>query len=371
MSFKTASKLMLLLVSLGVVLPMVAVYIVDPYQIYHQRIIFKNAGYGTEEFYQHAGWINQVLADPAENYQALVIGPSTMSNYTSSMINSALSWGKTLNLSYHGGFPKMSAATASYALSKNRNIKHILWDIHLYYASNDPNYVGDTDFPYYLYNNKLMDDYPYLFNATNVLTAFRFMRGDYGGFGRDIEHNGPFYEDLVAAKRFDIFRSVDYRRTVMQPTIYHHAFSPLDASSIAALNYPSIDQNLLQIIMPLCNSNTDITLIFSPYTRFFYVSSADEHYIYSLIYMRRYVIGKVSSCQNIKVFSYDNEDSITADLNHYADNFHFDLDINHYILSSFAEQRNRLTPANIDEYEKTFMQKLNEYPDLFASQLDH
>jgi len=369
MSFKRASLLLLAVIITGTLLPALAVFIVDPYQIYHKRIVSRDAGYGPEEFYTHAGWINQLLTDPDQHFSALVIGPSTMSNYTSDMIDDILHWGKTLNLSYHGGVPRMSGVTASYALGKSASIKHILWDIHLYYANEPANFTGGADFPFYLYNNNLFDDWPYIFNGTNVQTAWQFARGDYGAFEYDLAHSGPFYEGLRAAGRFEVYKSQDYRKTVMLPAIHHLSFSPMEPEEIQQIKYPSININLLKVIMPLCNKDTEIDLIFSPYTRYFYSSIADIRYVYTMVYMRRYVVERTTECKNIHVFAFDNDDDITANLDHYADNFHFDTGINRLILSSIANQDHLLTPANIEQYEKNFLEKLSAYPDEFTRSL--
>ena len=163
---KAAALLILALLTTCSLGPALLVYIVDPYQIYHKSL-FKEVKYNTNQSYVHAGWINQLLSDPAQNYQGIVIGSSTMANYTQSLINQYLHWGNTLNLSLNGGSPKMQHMTAHYALERAPNLKHILWDIHAYYAFDPDPRMDDNPtfhFPYHLYTDTISDEENYLFN---------------------------------------------------------------------------------------------------------------------------------------------------------------------------------------------------------------
>ena len=349
--------------------PALFVYIVDPFQIYHKSF-FKEAKYSTEQSYQHAGWINQLLADPENNYQAIVIGPSTMANYTQTLINKHLAWGNTMNLSVNGSTPSMQHSIAQYALKKNPRIKHILWDVHAFYAFDAGVLDNKTQlqFPHYLYNEKIWDDKPYLFNVTNIQTGIDFLRGDFSKFSANIEDNGPFYESLHIQDRFNINASQDNRKNALLPQLVDlDRTMPNDPN--LKTNFSSIDVYMLDVLLPLCNSDSDIKIIFSPTERFNYATTADIHYLYRQLFMRRYVVNKTEHCKNIRVFAFDNIDWIVNDLRNFADNYHYQIGINDYIMESIVKNENQLTTGNINEYETTFIRNINGYKKIFLSEL--
>ena len=371
MRHKQATIFSLVLVLTFFVLgPALFVFVVDPFQVYHSSF-FKEARYSKEQVYQHAGWINRLLADPEKNYQGIVIGPSTMANYTQSLINDHVRWGNTLNLSVNGSTPQMQYATAKYALEKNPHVKHILWDVHFLYVF-DP---GDEErsnlkFPYYLYNSNVFDDYPYIFNTTNVDSGLKFLANDFSQFAEGIEDNGPFYKSLLAANEYNINGSLENRKNVLLPQIVDIDRKVPDKDFYLKQKFPSIDLYMLNVLLPLCNTDTDINITFSPTTRHLYATLGYADFLYKQILMRRYVMEHTQSCRNIRVFAFDNIDWITGNLSNYADNFHYAININNYIVESIAKNENRLTPENIDQYEARFISNLNNYKKVFLENLD-
>lgn len=371
MKFRSASLLVMAIAcSMFVLAPAVLVYVVDPFRIYHKSY-FAKAGYSGEQSWQIAGWINTVLSDPAQIWDGLVIGSSVASDYSSTLVNQYLHWGNTMNLSVHGSSPVMQATIARYALHKRPQIRHILWDIHFQYVK-ELDYLRlnpANPFPYYLYNDSPLDDREYFFNVTNVSSSLKFLMGNFDGFMFDIAHNGPLYEGLLAAGRFEANGSLKNMQDVLQPQIHTEELTIPDVQSLRKFAYPSIDRDLLEIVLPFCNSDKDIVLLFSPEARFAY-SSSDADFVRLQLGMRRYVVEKVQACHNIRVFAFDNVDWITTNLRNYADSFHYVIDVNHYVLQSIANNENQLTVSNIRDYETTFIDKVNTYRKHFSDYVD-
>lgn len=373
MKYPFASLLSVCLTLLGfVIAPAALVYLVDPFQIYHKSY-FKDAGYSAEQAWQHAGWINTVLTDPSENYTSLVIGSSTMANYTSTLLNEHLPWGKTLNLSVNGSTPLMQSTIARYALEKKPDIKHILWDVHYFYiyeADQDNSKPGNP-FPFYLYNNSILDDKNYLFNISNVNFSLQFLRNDFTKFTLGIENNGPFYDNLLAEGRFAAHGSTDYKQNTILPAIQdvERALPPVD--ELATYRYPSIDKNLLEVLMAYCNSDKDIAIMFSPEDRSAYTNTTNTEHIVRKINMRRYIVRQTQACKNFRIFSFDNLDWITTHPENYADDFHYTIEINHYIAESIAKNMNRLTVENVDRYQENFIDNINHYKSRLLADLAH
>lgn len=367
MKTRTASLLSIVIaITFSVVVPAGLIFYVDPFQIYH-KTFFKDARYSQKQGHQHAGWINRLLSDPAQGYQSIVIGSSTVANYTQARFNESLpGWGKILNLSINGSVPKTQVAVARYALSKNPAIKHVLWDIHFYYVID----VNDSQsFPFYLYNDNISDDGGYLLNVTNLLAAIQFFRGDFSGFVYGIEDNGPWYEGLLAAGRFEVFKSVELRKSYLAKLQANGPLAQQSSDVVAGFSYPEVEKNLLDVVMPFCNKDTEFTIMFSPHTRYYYASEANLRHVYSQLYMRRYILERTSACKNIKIFVFDDVDWIAGDMTNYADNMHYKAVVNTYVLESIAKERHRLTAENVAGYEQRFIDAVNGYEAQYTKEL--
>lgn len=368
MKSKTASLLILMLTLVGfVLLPVLLVFFVDPFQIYH-RSFFKQAGYSGDQGYQHVGWINTVLADPKEAYTSIVVGSSVMANYDQSLFNSVLPrWGKVMNLSVNGGIPKMQAAIATHALDKAPDIKNILWDVHCFYVFD--NLDSNMDFPYYLYNGSLFDDGEYFFNATNFYSSISFLVGKFGSFSYGIQDNGPWYDSNLAAGRFDVFKSLEARKKMLADILSAPVISMPSQDVVAGFQYPSVEKYMLNVIMPLCNTSKQIDITFSPATRYYYATQGDINFVQKQIHLRRYLMEKTLSCSNMRVFAFDNVGWIVTDLTNYMDNFHYKKKVNEYVLQSIAKNEHHLTPDTIDAYEKNFVAAINAYRQQYIEEL--
>lgn len=373
MSDKTAAILSIVVTLLLFVLgPAILVYIADPFQVYHKPV-FRNQGYSKEQAWQHAGWINQLLADPEENYQAIVIGSSTMANYTEELINQYMAWGKTLNLSVNGSTPSMQYTIASHALAKKPDIKHVMWDVHMFFVFDpDPAHPDQAEkiFPYYLYNNSIIDDKPYLFNITNLKTGLEFMKGNFEGFDAGIEDNGPFYKELAASGQYEQFNSYENRKNNLLPQLVDIERTAPDVSYYSAQKFPSLDRYLLDSLLQLCNQPTEVIITFSPATRYSYAILGDIGFLNKQLLMRRYLVEKTASCKNFRVFAFDNVDWIVANLDNYADNYHYRITINEYIVKSIATNNHILTTKNIGDYEKSFIENINGYKAVFINKME-
>lgn len=350
----------------SVMIPAGLVFYVDPFQIYH-KTFFEGAGYSQKQVYQHAGWINRLLADPAQGYQSIVIGSSTMANYTQARFDDKLpGWGKILNLSINGSVPKTQVAVARYALSKGSSIKNVLWDIHFFYVLD----VKDNQlFPFYLYNDNITDDGDYLLNITNLRTSLRFLRGDFSEFIYGIEDNGPWYEGLLGDGRFEVFKSVELRKSFLGKLQEAGPLGLQSSEAVAGFSYPEVEKNLLDVVMPLCNKDIEFTIMFSPHSRYYYAAEANLHHVYSQLYMRRYILERTSACKNVKVFAFDDVDWIAGDITNYADSVHYKAVVNAYVLESIAKERHRLTADNIAQYEQHFIDAVNGYENQYVKEL--
>ncbi len=381
MNYKKQFFSSLLLAALaGLATPGIFVVIADPFRVYHESF-FEGLAYSNIQRYQHAGLINTYLKkDP--RYDTIISGSSTAANFYPEDVKKHLLRGEALNLSMNGSVPIEQHVVTKHALSTG-NIKLLLWDIHAQMFAQAPDYIAGSEIPLpeYLYDKNPLNDGPYIFNFDNVKTGIHLYKNNFDGFDTPLNRIGAWYEGAWITEQFVDFSTEEFTRDYVIPDAkktlmnwnerkYKRRLKSIGPFiySEEDFNYPSIDQNLLSLIMPLCGTDTDIELFFTPFSRILYARIGDAHAIHKDLFMRRYIMEKTQACSNIHVSAFDNEDWITEDSNNYMDPFHYIIDINHYILSSIASGRHRLTPDNIDKYEHDFIVKVHRFIEKVAAQ---
>ena len=169
-TYIAAFVLVALLFTLG---PALLVLLVDPYHIYHKGFI-KPVLFSTSERYQNAGLINSYL----DGHDAIIIGSSLSQNFDAEQVSRALGWKNTMRLTVNAStdeMPQEHLQVLDKALSTGQ-IRHVLWEIHPQYLWVKPEalYTVSENFPAYLYNRNLLDDYRYVFNEDVVRPLYPY-----------------------------------------------------------------------------------------------------------------------------------------------------------------------------------------------------
>lgn len=137
------------------------VFTVDPLQLY------RKASY-TPLFTKQQRYQNPGLAKNY-TYDTLILGSSMTENFVPSEVGSILE-GDVIKLSMEGSTAKEQRMIADVAIGTGQ-VQKVLWGID--YFSFRTNTVRDeANFPFYLYDNNIWNDYKYLFNISDVKHAF-------------------------------------------------------------------------------------------------------------------------------------------------------------------------------------------------------
>ena len=347
---------------LGIVLPASVVIAVDPFRIYHESFL-PGHQYSDNQRYQNSGLINTYL-NPSAGYDTIIIGPSTSDNFYPEDIERAVHKGRALNLAINGSMPIQNAALARHAL-KTGHVHYLLWDLHSQFVDSpaDTLPLENEAMPFYLYNENPFDDYPYIFNISNLLTSIRLLMGGDSAFRFNLNRTNAFYDSALINDEFSLYKNTTFatRHPLKKMQDAENSWISKPALGPESFQYESIDKNILDVIMPYCNdTQIDIALFFSPHHRMLYSAWPNARGIYSYVYMRRYLMEKTTQCSNISVYAFDNDDAIVDSIDNYMDYFHFDLSVNRAILDAINQGTHKITPDNIDDYENAFIRNVRE-----------
>lgn len=350
---------------LFVAMPTVFVVLADPCHIFHKplRGMFHH-GFSDFTPCQNAGLLNTYLNDPAEKFDAVLVGTSLSGNLTPEHIARHTSSHNTLKLTMPGVAPPVQQLFAERALASGR-IQHVFWEIFpfKYLALRDAN-TNDrskdfVDFPVYLYNNSRLDDYQYVFNHTTLGGALDVLRREsYLNLPTmgSINYWKQSCETAATCTPFNDSEAIaQSRATYTKPQ--HH---PLDASTARQFNYQAVDRYVLETLLPFCNSHIGFDVFIPPVSMRWMTGLEAADFDYQL-YLIRHVVEATAPCSNIRVFAFDTEEWITGDLAHYHDNFHVFGDAQDYMLRAFGSGKHVLTPDNITAYETAVVDYANRY----------
>ncbi|CAI6051824.1 hypothetical protein [Cohnella sp. JJ-181] len=309
-----------------------SVMFTDPLQIYHRQdwytpVFFK------EERYQNAGLAR------TQDYDIIIIGSSMTENFRSSQVGAELG-GKALKLSISGSTVDEQYKTAKLALETGK-VKKVLWGIDYFSLKTES---GDNkDFPDYLYDNKLWNDYPYWFNYTFFKLWLR-------GLQRTLEGGPPTNLDLLNnwdhAVKFGREKALTaYERALKSEVGYGRNEEPLD---IVRANF---DRYILSLVRAY--PEVEFMFYYPPY------SILRQQVWYKLnptrfqnqMQMRKLMFEAFDRYPNAAVYDFQNERSWTYNLDLYSDLSHHKGLINDRISEAIGRRDAKylLTAENIEQ----------------------
>jgi hypothetical protein len=345
-------------------MPTALVVLADPCHIFHKpfRQILPHGFCGLPS-YQLAGFINSYLADDNERFDSIILGTSLSENFRPEYFAERIGLSRTMKLSMVGAVPRELHAIGSYALNTGK-VKHVFWEVspHFFHMS-DIRSFDDMEkkgrVPPYLYNRSRLDDYRYVFNQSIFSSSLDILQGDTFTFSESIDRLG-YWENLCATHGVcDHFYAAEDIAGIQAN--YFPVVRQLKSSAEKQQHdYNDFDRFIFSIVKDHCNSDLRFDLFFPPISLLWYARLSEQDFDYEL-YMPRYVLEKTRDCRNVRVFAFANELSITADLSNYHDPRHFYGDVHDKLVEAIADNRNQITPENIDAFELALIENVNNY----------
>lgn len=303
-----AAVLALLLLCAAVVL------VLDPAFQYHLPLPGVEPVYSNER-YQNAGLLKN------EDYDALIIGSSTTSNFRASWFDE-LFGGKTLKASFPGGtFGDFDTALeTAYA---THTIDTVYWSLDPKLLASDP--VDSHEMPAYLYDFNRFNDFKYLFNKDILLelcgttalatltrqhadldTAFTWETGKQFGLQTAI---ASYERPKDCGEQYDRYLFDTERRK----------------------NWDILDKWIDG------HPETTFYLYFPPYSTLYLDSIIREGKVESLMFLLYDTANRYKDKPNVRFYSFMEHNGITTNYDNYTDMVHYKSEINRYMAEYMAE----------------------------------
>lgn len=338
------------------VLIAIPVVIVDPFFHYHAP--------DTEHYYyvlDNQRSQNDGISRNFE-YDALITGTSMTENFKASEV-SAL-WGvNPVKASYAGASYKEINDNMVRALKSNPDLKFVIRGLDPVMFTMDKDTMRDDqgDYPAYLYDNNIFNDVEYIFNKDVMFKRAYPMFID--------RLKGDNYTGITD---FDTYCSWSngciYGTKTVRPNGVE-AVAPGEPVHITDEQKKVVYDTLNQNVLACPEKYQDVTFyyFFTPYSVAWWKSFVDDGTIYTQIEAEEIFIEEILKHDNIRLFSFSNEDYITADLNNFTDEMHYGGWVNSLMLEYMSKGKCEIT---LDNYKDYLEKELNFYANYDYNQIN-
>lgn len=309
--------------TLGIILGLMLVnYAVDPFQQYRKATLYK-------PFYKKGRYINPGIAK-THSYNTVIIGTSMVQNFKPSYIDKVMGV-RSVKLPLAGSSAYEQSLSLKTALNTGK-VRRVLFGLDVFAFKGDSKRLsgGKGSIPFYLYDDKLYNDYKYLLNIDTVAFYRYIIRANL--LGKDERYLD--YDNYGYWGHKDKFSKENTIKD-WESASFNRRFSMADFEFENLKK--SFDENLLTYIKE--NSHVRFDLFFPPYSILVWIDSHEKGILEDLLKFKQYVVDVSSHEENVRVFDFQSEGSIVLDLNKYKDVSHYSPEINNYIVDSIAQER--------------------------------
>ena len=307
--------------------------LIDPYFHFHKPI--DGISYFIDdERYQNDGIIRHF------EYDAIIAGTSLEQNVKTSEVDRLFNV-KSIKTTYPGSnFPEITAGLKQ-AYRTGHTPKIVMMSLGHNQCDADKDYWGheDFDYPYYLYDDNIFNDYKYIFNLTVLGFVVKDVINTIKG---------------IPTTNFDEYGNWNYAHSFGRESVLNTYKRP-EVSSLKQLteeDRDNIKENILENIVSLARENKTTTfyLYFPPYSTVYWDEKIRVGEFNKVLEVVKTSIEEMINEDNIKLFYFSVDTKITANLDNYKDYVHYGEWINSYMIEMMSKDRNLITKANYMDY---------------------
>lgn len=293
------------------------------------------------------------------NYNAIITGTSMTENFKASEADKIFNV-TSIKIPFSGGGYKEINDNLKVAFKHNKNINIVIRGLDSGYLATkkDFTFYDKKKYPYYINNSNPFDDVQYLFNSDLLHLSLKMIlaacKGNKGGI-TDFDH----YSYWMPGKTFG-----------KEAVLWQNRFEqPKEIIEFTEENRQNVIENIEQNVTSLARKYPDCTFYYfiTPLSAVWWGMKKESGLLESQFEIEKIAIENIIECENIKLFSFNNEFDIITNLNNYKDFVHYGEWINSLILEYMAQDKCLLTKENYLSYlekEKEFYSTF-DYNSLF------
>lgn len=294
------------------------VYVADPYQQFRpsDRYI-NNARMEIPGVSRH------------HDYNAALMGSSMAMNNDHHLVDSLFSkpgepW-KTRNFTLIGGMSDDFDVILP-RLRKDGKVRHIIFDLDFFSFGRKQNTIQP-----FLYSDNYFDKLKYIFNYTTLKDC-------YTKYSMHWVEDSIYHFNNANSKEILV---ENYKKAIAQPLKmegYDFSFEHLKEA---------FEHDLMAHVEAM--KEVDWYIYFPPYSAFEFVRYKDEGNWPDIFRFKTYVCQRLLSCENVRLYDFQTDDSYVMALSEYMDIRHFTHAFNDRIITEISENKGRLSRDNYQE----------------------
>lgn len=287
----------------------------------------------TKKEYQGIGTIRNF------NYDSLLMGSSTAENFNNKWFDEAFD-ATTIKAIKSSGI----TAQLDYYLTQafeEREIKNIFYSLDLFALGGDPEAeFPDDSMPLYLYDKNPFNDINYLLNKDVIFEDIPYMLAE------------TFLDDYDEGASYNW---AQYKTFGTQEALSHYD-RPAEITPMKTEDqYKAVIDANVDLLIKQVNAHPETTFYFfyPPYSLLWWDNMTRSGELNQVLYAAQASAQALLSCDNVKLYYFQNDPDIIYNLDLYMDPIHFTADINHYMVTQMQQGNYRLTPQNyLSELQK-------------------
>ena len=229
------------------------------------------------------------------------------------------------------------------AFENNSNIKTVVRSLDMSCFEEAPRQLHYEIGPYptHLYNEKLLDDVYYVLNRDVIYgncmqMLLGALRGETPGLGSLDDYSA--WDREIYGKTVAMRRDAPYEYTQQQP--------------LTEERRERVRSNVQEKVAAIAQEHPDTVFycFLPPYSAAWWGDLRQEGQLEAQLEMEELVIRTILPCENIRLFSWNTLEEVTADLANYKDRIHYGPWVNDWMLEQMACGKGLLTEENVQAY---------------------
>jgi len=325
-------------------------YIVDPYQQY--RITnFYPLPYEKER---------ELDAGMAKNFQfdSVVLGTSMMQNFSLKHLQKELDFTKPIKLTLAGSSIYEQSVILKTAI-KHQKIKNVLIgiDFFSYYGDIKRLKHGENNFPFYLYDDNLFNDYKYLSSFDTLKRSIKLISKNKDKIK---ETNNPLYNYDYMYEWHGKHEDKNTIDNIRKKWVNREKFD--NEAKHFEKKFIYLKNNFEYNLKPLIEKNQEIKfiIIFPPYSILAYKVYQQRGELEDFLKFKQYIIVNLSKFKNVEVYDFGYDNSISYNLHNYYDLYHYNKKISNWMISQIKLKKYLVTKEQNNK-SNIFLKDVEEY----------
>ena len=304
---------------------------IDPFFHYHEPL--PELAYQLDNSrYQNDGIVRNFP------YDTLITGTSMVSNFKTSECD-ALFGGTSVKTPFHGGTFREVNDNLEVAIRANPGLRTVIRCLDQGNFTQDKDYVNYEGIPYYLYDRNPFNDTEYILNKDVFILSDTVLTDTAaGGRMTDFDEYMNWQGEYAFGKEAVL---ATYERPAQSS--YDKGLAEVEREQTLA--------NIRQNVTDTARAHPEITFYyyFSPYSICYWdVHVMRQGKLDWYMELQELVMEEILTCDNIRLFAYDDNTELTCNLDYYQDQMHYSEEINSRILHWMKAGKGRLTKENYE-----------------------